>query len=74
MSLVCLQLPAFLCRFYNPILNMRSSGFARRSIHVGFAVDKVALGQDFSQVLRFYLVNIIPLWFSNHIHHLGDDQ
>jgi hypothetical protein len=30
------------------------------SVHVGFVVDKVALGQDFPLVLRFYPVNFIP--------------
>jgi hypothetical protein len=31
-----------------------SPGFAPMSIHVGFAVDKVALGQIFLRVLRFF--------------------
>ena len=30
------------------------------SVHVGFVVDKVALGQVFPRVLRFYPVNLIP--------------
>jgi hypothetical protein len=30
------------------------------SIHVGFVVDKVALGQVFLRVLRFSPVDIIP--------------
>jgi hypothetical protein len=30
------------------------------SVHVGFVVDKVALGQIFSPVLRFSPVNFIP--------------
>jgi hypothetical protein len=30
------------------------------SIHVGFVVDKVALGQVFPRVLRFSPVNFIP--------------
>jgi hypothetical protein len=33
-------------------------GFALRSVHVRFVVDKVALGQVFIRVLRFSLVNI----------------
>jgi hypothetical protein len=37
------------------------------SIHVGFVVDKVALGQVFLQVLRFSPVNIIPPSFSKLI-------
>jgi hypothetical protein len=40
--------------------------FASRSVHVGFVVDKVALGQVFLLVLRFCPVSIIlPLL---HIH------
>jgi hypothetical protein len=49
-------------------------GFAAGSVHVGFFVDKVALGQIFLQDLRFYPVNIIPPWFSILIQHLGDEQ
>jgi hypothetical protein len=30
------------------------------SVHVGFVVDKVALGQVFSRVLRFSPVSFIP--------------
>jgi hypothetical protein len=40
-------------------LSPRRPGFAPRSIHVGFVVDKVALGQVFLRVLRSSLVNII---------------
>jgi hypothetical protein len=36
-------------------LSPRRSGFAPGSIHVGFVVDKVALGQVFLRVLRFPL-------------------
>jgi hypothetical protein len=43
-----------------------SPGFAPRPVHVGFVVDKVALGQVFLRVLRFSPVNTIqPLL---HIH------
>jgi hypothetical protein len=38
-----------------------------RSVHVGFVVDKVALGQVFLWVLRFFPVNIIPPWLHTHI-------
>jgi hypothetical protein len=38
----------------------RRPGFAPGSIHVGFVVDKVTLGQVFLRVLRFSPVNIIP--------------
>jgi hypothetical protein len=41
-------------------LSPRRPGFAPRSIHVGFVMDKVALGQVFLRVLRFSPVNIIP--------------
>jgi hypothetical protein len=41
-------------------LSPRRSGFAPGSIHVGFVVDKVALGQVFPRVLHFSPVNIIP--------------
>jgi hypothetical protein len=36
-------------------LSPRRTGFAPGSIHVGFVVDKVALGQVFLRVLRFPL-------------------
>jgi hypothetical protein len=38
----------------------RRPRFAPGSIHVGFVVDKVALGQVFLRVLRFSPVGIIP--------------
>jgi hypothetical protein len=41
-------------------LSLRRPGFATGSIHVGFMVDKVALGQVFLRVLRFSPVDIIP--------------
>jgi hypothetical protein len=37
-------------------------------------VDKVALGEVFLQVPQFYLVNIIPPWFSMLIYHLQDEK
>jgi hypothetical protein len=42
-------------------LSPRRPGFYRRSVHVGFVVDKVALGQGFSRELRFSPVNFILL-------------
>jgi branched-subunit amino acid transport protein len=39
-------------------LSPRRPGFAARSVHVGFVVDKVALGQVFLRVLRFSPVSI----------------
>jgi hypothetical protein len=41
-------------------LSPRRPGFAPGSIHVGFVVDKVAVGQVFLRVLRFSPVSIIP--------------
>jgi hypothetical protein len=41
-------------------LSPRRPKFDPRSVHVGFAVDKVALGQVFPRVLRFSPVNFIP--------------
>jgi hypothetical protein len=41
-------------------LSPRRLGFAPGSIHLGFVVCKVVLGQVFLLVLRFYPVNIIP--------------
>ena len=35
-------------------------GFDPGSVHVGFVVDKVALGQVFPRVLRFSPVSFIP--------------
>jgi hypothetical protein len=40
-------------------LSPRRSRFAPGSIHVGFVVEKVALGQGFLRVLRFSPVNIL---------------
>jgi hypothetical protein len=64
------------------------AGFAPGSIHVGFVVDKVALGQVFLRVLRFSPANIIPPLLhirlspphevcdssdeAEHYHHLGN--
>jgi hypothetical protein len=45
-----------------------------RSFHVGFMVDKVALGKVFLQVLWFSPVSIIPPRLSITIDHLGDEQ
>jgi hypothetical protein len=42
------------------------------SVHVGFVVDKVALGQVFLQLLWFSPVSIIPPWLSMLTYYLGD--
>jgi hypothetical protein len=47
------------------------AGFAPGSVHVGFMVDKVALGHVFLLVLRFSPVNIIPPWLSILIYYLA---
>jgi hypothetical protein len=44
-------------------LPLRRPGLDPGSVHVGFVVDKAALGQVFPRVLRFSPVNIIPLVF-----------
>jgi hypothetical protein len=41
--------------------------FIPGSVNVGFVVDKVALGEVFLRVLRFFPVHIIPLWLSRLI-------
>jgi hypothetical protein len=46
------------------------TGFDSGSLHVGFVVDKVALGQVFPQVLRFSPVNLIP----SVLHYLEKDK
>jgi hypothetical protein len=50
------------------------TGFAPRSIRVGFMVDKVALGHVFVRVLRFSPVNIIPPSLPVLIYNLEDEQ
>jgi hypothetical protein len=45
-----------------------------RSVHIGFLMDKVALGKYFLRVFRFFPVNIITPWLSILICHLGDEQ
>jgi hypothetical protein len=38
----------------------RQSGLALESVHVGFVVDKVAMGQVSVQLLRFSPIIVIP--------------
>jgi hypothetical protein len=40
--------------------------FAPRSVHVGFVVGKVALGQDFLRVPWFFPVNVISPMLNIH--------
>jgi hypothetical protein len=53
-------------------LSPQRPGFAPWSIHVGFVVDKVALGQVFLRVLRFSPVNISFHRRSPNSYHLGN--
>jgi hypothetical protein len=53
-------------------LSPRRPGLAPGSIHVGFIVDKVPLGQDFLRVLRFSPVNISFHRRSPNSYHLGN--
>jgi hypothetical protein len=55
-------------------LSLRRPVFISRSVHVGFVVDRVALGQVFLSVLQFFPVNIIPPWLSILIYHLENEQ
>jgi hypothetical protein len=50
----------------------RRPGFAPGSIHVGFLVDKVALGQVFLLVLRFSPVSISFQCCCPNSYHLGN--
>jgi hypothetical protein len=43
-------------------------------VHVGFMVDKMALGQLCLRVLRFSPVSIILPWLSMLIYHFGDKR
>jgi hypothetical protein len=47
-------------RRFAACLSLRKPVLEPRSVHVGFVVDKMALGQVSVRVLRFSLVNIIP--------------
>jgi hypothetical protein len=54
-------------------LSPRRHGFAPGSVHVGFVVHKVTLGQVFLRILRFCPVCIIPPGLLT-IYHMGDEQ
>jgi hypothetical protein len=41
-------------------LSPQRPGFDASSVHAGFVINKVAVGQAFLRVLRFSLVNFIP--------------
>jgi hypothetical protein len=55
-------------------LSLPRSGFAPGSVHVGFMVGRVALGQVSLRALRFSPVSFIPPWLSILIYCLGDEQ
>jgi hypothetical protein len=55
-------------------LSLLRPGHEPTTVHVGFVMDEVALGEVFLQVPQFYLVNIIPPWFSMLIYHLQDEK
>jgi hypothetical protein len=54
-------------------LSPRSPGFAPRSVHMRFVVDKVAPG-EILRFIRFPPVNIIPPWLSIFMYNLKDEQ
>jgi hypothetical protein len=56
-------------------LSLQRPRHVPKTVHVGFVVDKVALGQVFSKFLRFYYpLNTIPPWLSMLIYHLQDEK
>jgi hypothetical protein len=57
-----------------PSLSPPNPGVTPRSIHVGFLVDKVALGQVFLRLLLFSPVNISFHRRSPNSYHVGDEQ
>jgi hypothetical protein len=54
--------------------SLQSPEFLPDSTHMGYVVDKVALGQIFLRVLRFSPVSIIPPSLSTLVYHLADEQ
>jgi hypothetical protein len=58
---ICMYVCMYVCIMYVcTYVCTRRPGFDPGSVHVGFVVDKVALGQVFPRVLRFSPVNFIP--------------
>jgi hypothetical protein len=55
-------------------LSPRRAEFAPLLVHVGFVVDKMALGQVFLRVLSFSLADIILLWFFVSTYHMEDEK
>jgi hypothetical protein len=54
-------------------LSPRKPGFAPGPVHMRFVLDRVTLGQLFSDFC-FPSVSIIPPWLSILIYHLRDEQ
>lgn len=46
--------------------SLRRTGFAARSVHIGFVVEEVTLEQIFLRIPRFYPVIIVPLMLFLH--------
>jgi hypothetical protein len=46
--------------------SLQRPGFTARSVHVGFVIDKMELGQVFLKVLLFFPVSIITLLLHTH--------
>jgi hypothetical protein len=61
-------------RWLVAFLSSQKLGFVLGSVHVGFVVDKTALGQVFLRVLWLAPVNIFPSGLSMLIYHLEDEQ
>jgi hypothetical protein len=55
-------------------LLQRRPGFAPGSVHVGYSLDKVALGQGFLRGLLFSSVSVIPPWLSILTYKMGYEQ
>jgi hypothetical protein len=47
--------------------------FAPGSVHAEIVVGKIVLGQVLLRVVRYFPVNVIPLWHST-LTYLGDEQ
>jgi hypothetical protein len=52
-------------------LSSRGSWFNRRSVYVGFVVDKVTLGYVFFLIFWLYLVSIVPPYLLTCFTHLS---
>jgi hypothetical protein len=55
-------------------LSPRRPWLVAGSVHLGFVVDNVALGQVFRRVLRYFPVSIIPPRLYTHLYQLEHEQ